>query len=529
VMAQAIVERARLKGELAAERVELLDGNPTVKLTKSKLDETLNRIQSRLEELRKIPQRPLLPDNRFGDATLTSDPAELRRQIAIVQGKIETASADYRDLDKVSAETDNLRTQIEEIKKHLDFASGRRDQLNVEQEMSGRITFLTDDNNYRAKAERPLAPFKDTRIKFAATGALGAGIFGFGLVLAITLLDRRVRNADGVSVRLSIGQLLGVLPALPDDLSDPDQAAAAAHSVHQIRSMLQIRVPTPKPCFAVTSPLSGTGKTSLSLALAFSFASTGAKTLIIDCDLVGGGLTRKLNATARRRIGYLLRSKGLIDAPQLRDALKTAGSQKKQVGQVLIEMGLATGHDIDECLISQAKMSLGLIDALNGEPLANCITPTGVDNCYVLPVGGATAHHAVSLSPSRVKRMIDTARAVFDVIIIDSGPIPGSLEASAVAVAVDGVVMLVSRGEPSSAVDQCLSRLRRVGAPLAGVVLNRVDNAEMLAYSGSFSVNSSSGTSSGVPRLLPKDSKLSGDLGPIAAAVVCSTPAGVGD
>ena len=305
--------------------------------------------------------------------------------------------------------------------------------------MSGRITFPTDAMGSAPGAVQGHAP------QVCGGGRLGAAMLGFGLILAITLLDRRVRNADEVRVRLSVGQLLGVLPELPDDLSQPEQAAAAAHAVHQIRSMLQIRTTNPKPCFAVTSPLSGSGKTSLSLALAFSFASSGAKTLIIDCDLVGGGLTRKLNATARKRIGRVLRNKGVINTIQLRDALKIARLRGTQIGHTLVKMGLATREDVDQCLILQAKMSFGLLDAMNGEPLANCITPTGIDNCHVLPVGGATANHAVSLSPSGVKRVIEMARKAFDVIIVDSGPIPGSLEASAVAVAVDGVVMLVSR------------------------------------------------------------------------------------
>ena len=521
VLATSLAEKAKLQEELIAYTARGLgDNNRIVQSTKFQLEYLQKTIDSRMEKLRRMPERATFLTDRSGDPTLTSDPKVLGEQLAAVRTMKDKAEAEYQELDQVSAQTDDLHSQMDETKKRLEDTRARIEQLNVESEMSGRITFPTD-----AQGERPLEPFKDTRRRFAAAGALGAGMLGFGLVLAITLLDRRVRNADEVSVRLSVGQLLGVLPALPADMSEPEQAAAAAHSVHQIRSMLQIRTTNPKPCFAITSPLSGSGKTSLGLALAFSFASTGARTLIVDCDLVGGGLTRKLNATARKRIGSLLRKDGLINTTQLRAALKTAKSQGRQVGQVLIEMGLATKQDIDACVISQAKMSIGLIDAVNGEPLLNCITPTGIDNCYVLPVGGATAHHAVSLSPSSVKRMIESARKLFDVIIIDSGPIPGSLEASAVAVAVDSVVMLVSRGEPRAVVEQCLARLRRVGAPLAGVVLNRVDSAEMVAHGGSLSLNSRNGSSSGMPALLVKDTRLSADVGPIASAVVCSTPA----
>jgi Mrp family chromosome partitioning ATPase/uncharacterized protein involved in exopolysaccharide biosynthesis len=521
VLATSLAEKAKLQVQLADCTARGLgENNRIVQSTKFQLAYLQRTIDSRMEKLRRMPERATFLTERSGDPTLTSDPKVLAEQLAAVRTMKDKAETEYQELDQVSAQTDDLHSQMEETKKRLDDTQARIEQLNVESEMSGRITFPTD-----AQGERPLEPYKDTRRRFAAAGGLGAGMLGFAVVLGITLLDRRVRNAEEVSVRLSVGQLLGVLPALPGDMSEPEDAAAAAHSVHQIRSMLQVRASNPKPCFAITSPLSGSGKTSLSLALAFSFASTGAKTLIVDCDLVGGGLTRKLNATARKRIGSLLRKEGLIDTAQLRVALKSAKSQGRQLGQVLIEMGFATEQDIDACLVLQGKMSVGLIDAVKGEPLLNCVTPTGIENCYVLPVGGATAHHAVSLSPSTVKRMIESARKIFDVIIIDSGPIPGSLEASAVAVAVDSVVMLVSRGEPRALVEQCLSRLRRVGAPLAGVVLNRVESAEMFAHGGSVSLNSRNGSSSGMPGLLVRDTRLSGDVGPIASAVVCSTPA----
>ena len=64
--------------------------------------------------------------------------------------------------------------------------------------------------------------------------------------------------------------LLGILPNLPDRLSDPEQAAIAAHCVHQIRTMLQINGGVEggeRRVFAVTSASPGDGKTSLTLAL----------------------------------------------------------------------------------------------------------------------------------------------------------------------------------------------------------------------------------------------------------------------
>src|SRR4030095_8899345 len=71
--------------------------------------------------------------------------------------------------------------------------------------------------------------------------------------------------------------LLGILPNLPDRLTDPDQAATAAHCVHQIAAMLKITSGgDDQQVYAVTSAQPGDGKTSLTLALALSFAASGS-------------------------------------------------------------------------------------------------------------------------------------------------------------------------------------------------------------------------------------------------------------
>ena len=51
-------------------------------------------------------------------------------------------------------------------------------------------------------------------------------------------------------------------------------------------------------------------------------------------------------------------------------------------------------------------------------------------------------------SPAALRRLVKLARGQFDTILIDTGPVPGSLEASVVVPEVDGVKYLVStRGE----------------------------------------------------------------------------------
>ena len=72
------------------------------------------------------------------------------------------------------------------------------------------------------------------------------------------------------------------------------KTALVSHSIHQIRGMLQIQGGARNHnVFAVTSPVAGRGKTTLTHALGVSFAHANARTLLIDCDMIGGGLSAR--------------------------------------------------------------------------------------------------------------------------------------------------------------------------------------------------------------------------------------------
>jgi Mrp family chromosome partitioning ATPase len=166
--------------------------------------------------------------------------------------------------------------------------------------------------------------------------------------------------------------------------------------------------------YTVTSSSAGEGKTHLALALGMSFAMSGRRTLLIDADLVGRALTSQLS---------LKSSKGLSEA-----------------------VGAKT---------------------LNGE--VHAVQP----NLWALPVGIAADFRAEQLSSSMMTKLLDQAREAFDTIIIDSGPIMGSLEANLASSLSDRVVMVVARGQDSKAVRAALNRLRNIGATCAGLVFNR--------------------------------------------------------
>ena len=255
--------------------------------------------------------------------------------------------------------------------------------------------------------------------------ALGGAIFGFGvpvgLIILLGLLDSRFRYSEDAAAAGERVTLLGILPNLPDRLSDPNQASIAAHCVHQIRTILQINHGSDQSrSFAVTSASRGDGKTSLALALGLSYAASGARTLLIDTDLQHGGLSSRLGV---------------------------AGDE-------------------------------GIMDALTGGELMKFVCETDVTDLALLPIGRAAGNHAGAFSPGAVRHMLDQAKRHFDVIICDTGPILGSIEATPIASAVDGVVLAVSRGQSRPLVSKALGHLENVGATVAGLVFNRAQASD---------------------------------------------------
>jgi capsular exopolysaccharide synthesis family protein len=290
------------------------------------------------------------------------------------------------------------------------------------QESVGDVTTISEGN----------APVlsTDNRIKIGALGFLGGGALPIGLMLLVGLMDRRYRYSDEAGGDVSGITLLGILPNLPDRLSDPEQAAIAAHCVHQIRTMLQINgsaigaagpeASDDRRVFAVTSAAPGDGKTSLTLALGLSYAACGTRTLLIDCDLVGGGLTSRMNVHATE----------------------------------------------------------GVLEAITDRSLLPYVRTTDIADVSILPVGAARGHHASTLSPGALRRLINEVKQNFEVILIDTGPILGSIEASLVCAAADGVVLTVARGQQRPMVEKALGHLAAIGARLAGVVFNRAQSSD---------------------------------------------------
>jgi polysaccharide biosynthesis transport protein len=207
--------------------------------------------------------------------------------------------------------------------------------------------------------------------------------------------------------------MLGLLPEVRSKRESPETVRATAHGIHHLRVMLCAER-TPRQAYLVTSAAEGEGKTSLAVALAMSFAATRRRTLLIDADFVGQRVTRGFGREAQE---------GLFES------------------------------------LADGKVT----------PRVHRLEP-GLD---ILSAGKAGNAGAFGVTNESVRAVLADARKHYDQIIIDSGPILGSLEASMFSPEVDSVILAVARGQQHSLMEGAIRRLHGLGADIAGVVFNR--------------------------------------------------------
>jgi Mrp family chromosome partitioning ATPase len=397
----------------------------------------------------------------------------LKAQKRDLASRLEQAKEQLKQVSMEKNRLQRLQIEADQVKRKLEEVRERIDRLNFESRMGDRLVVY----EYGNAPQRPVNA--DEPRKQAMLGGAAGGSVGLALVMLLGLMNPKLRRSDDLSASTGAPKVLGMLPHLPDRLDDPEQVYFAGQCVHQIRMFLQLEGGSQNvQSFVVTGPETGTGKTSLAMALGFSYAAAGARTLMVDFDMIGAGLTSRLGFGRFKRLGRLLQEEGLCSAADIEAAANDL-SLEGPLGEKLVARGLIEPEDVSRVLDLQQQSRVGLLDVLGGEPLDNCAMELPTDNLSLLSVGNATAEHISRVGRSAVKRFLKTAHEKYEVVLIDTGPVPGSVEASLIAAEADRVVLAVSRGDQMRRLNECQAFLRNVGARVAGVVFNRAEMRDM--------------------------------------------------
>jgi len=342
------------------------------------------------------------------------------------------------DIDMLLTEANELRGELTQILADMQALENNRYERDfIQQELQrtrDRMQALETERqnitnvvSIAQEGFKPHGPYSDGRKKRAAAGFIGGFVISFGLFFLIGTIDRRtfgarqLRSGAGVSLRC-----LGVLPDLGDSMTDPESSEVASHCVHQIRNQIEAMRARDAHGYVigVSSPFQGDGKTSIVMALGWSYAAAGHRTCLVDIDLVGRSLTRQL---------------GLTGLPGVREII--------------------ANRTVDDR-----------------------IAPLPVQNLSAVPVGVDSRFGPETIRRTDLELMFDALRDRFDVIIADTGPLLGSLESTPVAAASDGVILSVRRGRSRTRLDECVQRLESVGANGLGVILNCAERGDVVRY-----------------------------------------------
>ncbi|MCA9304035.1 MAG: AAA family ATPase [Phycisphaerales bacterium] len=399
-----------------------------VKMVNAAIESVNRQIDARMEEIRSgDAQVPGL-----GPSGTAASIDELKYQLRDLGQRLAAAKEAQRLLGNADLKMKQLVTEFQQAEDKVKAVNTRLDEIETEsstedfREGSQRISVVE-------KGVTPSEPSSDRRRKYAAMGFLGAGSVPVVAMLAIGLFSRSVRFSDDQILSDSQG-IIGMLPDLGDSLGDQELAEASAFAVHQIRSQLQIlhNHRDHGHVYEVTSPSSQDGKTSLIIAMGLSFAESGDRTLLLDLDLIGRGLSIHF---------------GRPNSPSLVDGIMTP------------------------------------------ERVTDLVVDTDFAGLSVLPAGFGDDAEISRLSPTAIRKLLDVLRDHYDTVLVDTGPILGSIEAGFLAAEADGVILVVGRGQLRPLIRRAIDQINGVGGKIVATIFNRASGYELRQSTGTMSVH----------------------------------------
>jgi polysaccharide biosynthesis transport protein len=345
------------------------------------------------------------------EASLQSLTASLNSETYIKLQQLQhAADSDHKDYESYLAQYNNIVEQREM------------------QSASARIV---------SAATLPRSPTSN-RLKFYALG--GAAGLGGGLLLAFLLEYFKRGVKTSMEVEQSFGlPVVGFVPFAsqrkargasyyrPLDGVVNEPFSQLSEAVRSMRVSLQLSSASSK-VILITSALPGEGKSTTAMLLAASCASSGKKTVLLDCDF-----------------------------------------RARSTSEVL-----------------RRKHQLGLSEFLSGTAkLTDIITQDPVTKINVIPAGSTPPNSADLLMSQGMLDLIAVLRSGFDYVIMDTPPLLPVVDALALATGADKILVVIEWCRtPRATISEAFRVLGPEAHRVAGVVLNKVDFNELPGYGG---------------------------------------------
>jgi capsular exopolysaccharide synthesis family protein len=392
------------------------------------------------------PEQAVLIANTFAEeveAYLTELDQQRRDEAA--------ATAQAREAD-LSAQIDALNAEIATAPPNQATLETRRDALQrrfadlIEAEEQASPVELTTIQPATTGVEEDRLPGTRSREQRLVLAGIVALVLGFGLAIALDRSDTRVRTRGAAEAHYGLPVLAEIplfsLPSRRRHLvvaDEPDSVKAEAYRTLRTAIMLYRRRDDAEPLDAergagaamlpfsngrkmpersvimVTSAGSGDGKTTTAANLAVAYAETGRSVLVLSGDLWRSGVARLF--------------------------------------------GVKLGRGVSEFLVSD-----------DHGPLTDYVRDTSVAGVKVVTGGLAIRRPGGRLLAEQ--NLIDAARQLADVVIIDTAPMLSASLTRELATMVDAIVVVCRVGRTTAGeAERCGDLLEQLNAPALGIAL----------------------------------------------------------
>ena len=293
------------------------------------------------------------------------------------------------------------------------------------------VTQIYNLNNVSVidKAEVNYNPSNDNLLRDIVLAIMVSFVGVSGVIFVIYYFDDRLRDTDTIEREIELPVIAKVFKNKNgiELLVSKKPNAAASESIRTLRTNLQFSsVDEELKTLLITSTLPGEGKSFISANLATTFAESGKRVLLVDCDLRKG---------------------------RQHKIFKVSG--KKGLSNLLIE-------DINN--------------------YKDYIIQTKIDNLSLISRGSIPPNPSELLNSKKNKELLNKLKKEFDLVILDGAPITGLSDSLILSSLTDKTLLVTSINHtPKTELLNTKKALLGVSANLAGCVANNI-NAKGKGY-----------------------------------------------
>ena len=358
-----------------------------------------------------------------------------KNDLALAEENEKALRSQFEEQKKVTSKMNDdivqlgiLMEQANSSRELYDLLYAKLQEANIDSGSSAVNVTIADP------ARPPGRPWIPKRTLFPALGLFGGLVFGVGLAYLLESQDDTLADSFQVE-ELAHAPVLGLIPFHKREVkvktegalgteSSPflvDPEGATAEALRSLRSGLTLSGAGRRlKLLSVTSALGAEGKSFTVYNLGLAFAATGLKVLIIDADL------------RRPRQDVLFRV-----------------TRKEGLSNLLA--GIGTFDDVLQ---------------------AHSVVP----NIFLLSAGQNTPLASELLESGEIEKVLETARARFDLVLVDNAPVLPVADPIQVASHCDGTIGVLRSGQTSrKALQRFVQILARNRIHVLGMVIQAVD------------------------------------------------------